>query len=166
MVGKLAVSLAGHDKGSIFLVIREDGDVIWLADGISRLYQSPKRKKRKHVQLVLNGGMDSSELEDLFQNPADADTKIKRCIKLYSMEKANERRQDMSKADVIEIEGTVVEKLPNTMFQVELENGHRVLAHISGKLRQNFIRILPGDKVTLELSPYDLSKGRIIWRDK
>lgn len=92
MVGKLAVSLAGHDKGSIFLVIREDGDVIWLADGISRLYQSPKRKKRKHVQLVLNGGMDSSELEDLFQNPADADPKIKRCIKLYSMEKANERR--------------------------------------------------------------------------
>ena len=65
----------------------------------------------------------------------------------------------MSKSDVIEIEGTVVEKLPNTMFRVELENGHRVLATISGKLRQNFIRILPGDKVTLELSPYDLSKG-------
>ena len=72
----------------------------------------------------------------------------------------------MSKADVIEIEGTVVEKLPNTMFQVELENGHKVLAHISGKLRQNFIRILPGDKVTLELSPYVFSKARISWRDK
>ncbi|MCR5118319.1 MAG: translation initiation factor IF-1 [Lachnospiraceae bacterium] len=72
----------------------------------------------------------------------------------------------MSKADVIEIEGTVTEKLPNTMFKVKLENGHEVLAHISGKLRQNFIKILPGDKVTLELSPYDLSKGRIIWRDK
>ena len=72
----------------------------------------------------------------------------------------------MSKADVIEIEGTVVEKLPNAMFQVELVNGHQVLAHISGKLRMNFIKILPGDKVTLELSPYDLSKGRIIWRDK
>lgn len=72
----------------------------------------------------------------------------------------------MSKADVIEIEGTVVEKLPNTMFQVELENGHRVLAHISGKLRQNFIRILPGDKVTMEMSPYDLTKGRITWRSK
>mgnify|MGYP001073318130 CR=1 FL=1 len=72
----------------------------------------------------------------------------------------------MSKADVIEIEGTVVEKLPNAMFQVELENGHKVLAHISGKLRMNFIRILPGDKVTLELSPYDLTKGRIVWRDK
>lgn len=72
----------------------------------------------------------------------------------------------MSKADVIEIEGTVVEKLPNAMFKVELENGHQVLAHISGKLRMNFIKILPGDTVTLELSPYDLSKGRIIWRDK
>ena len=72
----------------------------------------------------------------------------------------------MSKADVIEIEGTVIEKLPNAMFQVELENGRQVLAHISGKLRMNYIRILPGDKVTIELSPYDLSKGRIIWRDK
>ena len=72
----------------------------------------------------------------------------------------------MSKADVVEIEGTVIEKLPNAMFQVELENGHKVLAHISGKLRMNFIKIVPGDKVTLELSPYDLTKGRIIWRDK
>ena len=72
----------------------------------------------------------------------------------------------MSKSDVIEVEGKVVEKLPNAMFKVELENGHQVLAHISGKLRMNFIRILPGDKVTIELSPYDLSKGRIIWRDK
>lgn len=72
----------------------------------------------------------------------------------------------MSKTDVIEIEGVVVEKLPNAMFNVELENGHIVLAHISGKLRMNFIKILPGDKVTLEMSPYDLSKGRIVWRDK
>ena len=72
----------------------------------------------------------------------------------------------MSKSDVIEIEGTVVEKLPNTMFRVELENKHVVLAHISGKLRMNFIRILPGDKVTVEMSPYDLSKGRIAFRYK
>ncbi|MBQ6441171.1 MAG: translation initiation factor IF-1 [Lachnospiraceae bacterium] len=72
----------------------------------------------------------------------------------------------MSKADVIEVEGKVLEKLPNAMFSVELENGHQVLAHISGKLRMNYIRILPGDKVTLEMSPYDLTKGRIIWRDK
>ena len=67
---------------------------------------------------------------------------------------------------MIEIEGKVIEKLPNAMFRVELENKHVVLAVISGKLRQNFIRILPGDKVTLELSPYDLNRGRIIWRDK
>ena len=73
---------------------------------------------------------------------------------------------EMSKEDVIEIEGIVVEKLPNAMFKVELENGHQVLAHISGKLRKNFIRILPGDKVTMGMSPYDLTKGRITWRDK
>ena len=73
---------------------------------------------------------------------------------------------DLSKEDVIEVEGTVVETLPNTNFKVELENGHQVLAHISGKLRMNYIKILPGDKVKLELSPYDLSKGRITWRAK
>ncbi|MGN0165260.1 MAG: translation initiation factor IF-1 [Lachnospiraceae bacterium] len=72
----------------------------------------------------------------------------------------------MSKSDVLEIEGKVVEKLPNAMFRVELENGHIVLAHISGKLRMNYIKIVPGDTVTLEMSPYDLTKGRIVWRDK
>ena len=72
----------------------------------------------------------------------------------------------MSKTDVIAMEGKVLEKLPNAMFRVELENGLEVLAHISGKLRMNYIRILPGDKVTVEMSPYDLSKGRITWRAK
>jgi translation initiation factor IF-1 len=72
----------------------------------------------------------------------------------------------LARDDVIEVEGTVVEALPNAMFQVELENGHQILAHISGKLRMNFIRILPGDKVTVELSPYDLTRGRITWRGK
>ena len=72
----------------------------------------------------------------------------------------------MSKSDVIEVEGKVLEKLPNAMFRVELQNKHVVLAHISGKLRMNYIRILPGDKVTIELSPYDLDMGRIIWRDQ
>ena len=72
----------------------------------------------------------------------------------------------MAKTDSIELEGTVLEKLPNAMFRVELEIGHEILAHISGKLRMKYIRILPGDKVTLEMSPYDLTKGRIIWRDK
>ena len=72
----------------------------------------------------------------------------------------------MSKDDVFELEGRVVEALPNAMFQVKLENGHVILAHISGKLRMNFIRILPGDSVTLEMSPYDLTKGRIVFRKK
>lgn len=72
----------------------------------------------------------------------------------------------MAKEDVLEIEGTVLEALPNAMFQVELKNGHKILAHISGKLRMHYIRILPGDKVTVEISPYDLTKGRITWRAK
>lgn len=72
----------------------------------------------------------------------------------------------MAKEDVIEVEGVVVDSMPNAMFKVQLENGHQLLAHISGKLRMNFIRILPGDKVTVEMSPYDLSKGRITWRTK
>ena len=72
----------------------------------------------------------------------------------------------MAKEDVIEIEGTVVDSLPNAQFKVELPNGHQILAQISGKLRMNYIRILPGDKVTVEMSPYDLTKGRITWRSK
>ncbi len=72
----------------------------------------------------------------------------------------------MSKDDVLEVEGTILEALPNAQFKVELSNGHQILAHISGKLRMNYIRILPGDRVTVEMSPYDLTKGRITWRAK
>ena len=72
----------------------------------------------------------------------------------------------MAKDDVIEAEGIVIDALPNAMFSVELSNGHKILAHISGKLRMNFIRILPGDKVTVQMSPYDLTRGRITWRGK
>ena len=72
----------------------------------------------------------------------------------------------MSKEDVLEVEGVILEALPKAQFKVELSNGHKILAHISGKLRMNFIRILPGDKVTVEMSPYDLTKGRITWRAK
>ncbi len=72
----------------------------------------------------------------------------------------------MAKDDVIEVEGTVLDKLPNAMFKVELDNGHKIIAHLSGKLRKNFIRIIPGDSVKIEMSPYDLTKGRITWRGK
>ena len=76
------------------------------------------------------------------------------------------RDRNLAKSDMIEVEGIVVESLPNTTFQVDIGNGHTILAHISGKLRMNFIRILPGDKVTVEMSPYDLTRGRITWRSK
>ncbi len=75
-------------------------------------------------------------------------------------------RNNMSKEDAITVEGKVVEPLPNAMFRMELDNGHRILAYISGKMRMHYIRILPGDKVTVELSPYDLTKGRITYRSK
>ncbi len=76
------------------------------------------------------------------------------------------RDRNLAKSDMIEVEGVVIESLPNTTFQVDIGNGHTILAHISGKLRMNFIRILPGDKVTVEMSPYDLTRGRITWRSK
>ena len=72
----------------------------------------------------------------------------------------------MSKSDVIEVDGVVTESYPNAMFEVQLPNGHKILAHVSGKMRMNYIRIYPGDKVTIELSPYDLTRGRITWRSK
>jgi translation initiation factor IF-1 len=72
----------------------------------------------------------------------------------------------LSKSDVIEVEGVVTESYPNAMFEVELPNGHKILAHVSGKMRMNYIRIYPGDRVTIELSPYDLTRGRITWRSK
>lgn len=75
-------------------------------------------------------------------------------------------RAEMARKDLIQTEGTIIETLPNAMFRVELDNGHKVLAHVSGKMRMSYIKILPGDRVLLELSPYDLSRGRIVWRYK
>ena len=150
-VGNLAQSIAGHDKNEIFVIIKEEGEYVYLSDGRGRSLRKPKRKNKKHIQPIYYRNELLSEIK--------SDEDIKRVIQLF--------KKEVEKiVDLIEIEGTVIEKLPNAMFQVELENGHQVLAHISGKLRMNYIRILPGDKVTIELSPYDLSKGRIIWRDK
>lgn len=91
MVGKLAVSLAGHDKGSVFLILREEAGSVYVADGVLRHYASPKKKNTKHIQPVFKEGMEAGELAALSENPADADIKIKRCIRLY-MEKINSRR--------------------------------------------------------------------------
>ena len=152
-IGMMARSLAGHDRGKMYMILSQDEQYVYLSDGVYRTVDKLKKKKKKHIQIdyrISSGTVMSSEQEE--------NTATKTGNKTGGYE--------MSKADVIEVEGTVLEKLPNAMFKVELENKHVVLAHISGKLRMNFIRILPGDKVTMELSPYDLTKGRIIWRDK
>ena len=151
--GMFARSLAGHDKGRLYVISDVQEPYVFLVDGKIRTANRPKKKKLIHVQ------------PDYEMTDAVRDEDIRKALKEKSCKELKEP-QSMSKADVIEVEGTVLEKLPNAMFKVELENKHVVLAHISGKLRMNFIRILPGDKVTIELSPYDLDKGRIIWRDK
>ena len=151
--GMFARSLAGHDKGRLYVISDVQEPYVFLVDGKIRTANRPKKKKLIHVQ------------PDYEMTDAVRDEDIRKVLKEKSCKELKEE-QSMSKADVIEVEGTVLEKLPNAMFKVELENKHVVLAHISGKLRMNFIRILPGDKVTIELSPYDLDKGRIIWRDK
>ena len=151
--GMFARSLAGHDKGKLYVISDVQEPYVFLVDGKIRTANRPKKKKLIHVQ------------PDYEMTDAVRDEDIRKALKEKSC-KELKHHQSMSKADVIEVEGTVLEKLPNAMFKVELENKHVVLAHISGKLRMNFIRILPGDKVTIELSPYDLDKGRIIWRDK
>ena len=151
--GMFARSLAGHDKGRLYVISDVQEPYVFLVDGKIRTANRPKKKKLIHVQ------------PDYEMTDAVRDEDIRKVLKEKSCKELKED-ESMSKADVIEVEGTVLEKLPNAMFKVELENKHVVLAHISGKLRMNFIRILPGDKVTIELSPYDLDKGRIIWRDK
>ena len=151
--GMFARSLAGHDKGKLYVISDVQEPYVFLVDGKIRTANRPKKKKLIHVQ------------PDYEMTDAVRDEDIRKALKEISFKEFKED-YSMSKADVIEVEGTVLEKLPNAMFKVELENKHVVLAHISGKLRMNFIRILPGDKVTIELSPYDLDKGRIIWRDK
>ena len=151
--GMFARSLAGHDKGKLYVISDVQEPYVFLVDGKIRTANRPKKKKLIHVQ------------PDYEMTDAVRDEDIRKALKEKSCKDLKED-YSMSKADVIEVEGTVLEKLPNAMFKVELENKHVVLAHISGKLRMNFIRILPGDKVTIELSPYDLDKGRIIWRDK
>ena len=151
--GMFARSLAGHDKGRLYVISDVQEPYVFLVDGKIRTANRPKKKKLIHVQ------------PDYEMTDAVRDEDIRKALKEKSCKELKED-ESMSKADVIEVEGTVREKLPNAMFIVELENKHVVLAHISGKLRMNFIRILPGDKVTIELSPYDLDKGRIIWRDK
>ena len=166
--GQLVRSKAGRDKTRILAVLAVEGPMLWLADGDLRKVGDPKRKKARHVAPT------STVLENELLN---SDQSLRNAIAAYEAGCANWRNPSkeaisLSKEDVIEVEGIVREAMPNTVFKVELlnkegkPNGHTVLAHISGKLRTNFIRILPGDKVTMEMSPYDLTKARITWRSK
>ena len=156
-VGSLVISKAGRDKGDMFIVLSISDGFAYLANGELRKVDRPKKKKLKHLQ-------GTNMVSEFIANKIEVIGKVRtqRCERHWHSQEG----MTMAKDNVLELEGTVVETLPNAMFQVELENGHRVLAHISGKLRMNFIKILPGDKVTLEMSPYDLSRGRITWRSK
>ena len=160
---EFAKSMSGHDRNQYYLIIKKDDEFVYLVNGTTKPLTKPKKKNRKHIQIIKH---ISDEITGLFDGDP-TDITIRKAIKIIEKQLKQLNKEDyMSKADVIEVEGVVVEKLPNAFFKVELENGHQILATISGKLRMNFIRILPGDKVTIEMSPYDLSKGRIIWRDK
>ena len=155
------------DTGEYYLVVGyAEKNFVLLANGLNRTLKT-KKKNPRHLRVHQSG---SVELADKICRQTIRDEEVVQAIremvgKVNPGEKGRETAR-MSKKDVIEVEGTVVEPLPNAMFRVELENGHKVLAHVSGKIRMNFIRILPGDKVLVELSPYDLTRGRITYRYK
>ena len=135
-ISDVVMSTAGRDQGEWFYVIDADPVYLFLANGKDRTIEKPKRKKRKHTKKVLR-----------------SETRV--AGKILSGDK------------VLNSELRIVtDALPNAMFKVDIGNGHTILAHISGKLRMNFIKILPGDKVTVQMSPYDLTQGRITWRSK
>ena len=158
-------SVAGRDTGSYFFVLATEEDFLLLADGKRRRLESPKRKRR--TPCAVCGG--KRQLPSLKRSEAAKKSQTVSFVEPSPRMSAvikTRRDRNLAKSDMIEVEGVVVESLPNTTFQVDIGNGHTILAHISGKLRMNFIRILPGDKVTVEMSPYDLTRGRITWRSK
>ena len=166
-LGRGVVSKQGRDAGRAMLIVGiVDGDYVLVACmAIFARSNGQREKKLKHLDLkyVVHDGV--AEALGAGRRLENAD--IRRAIgDVFGLAGTAGRSENLSKSDVIEVEGTIVEAYPNAMFQVELQNGHKILAHISGKLRMNFIRILPGDKVTVELSPYDLTRGRITWRGK
>lgn len=158
--GMIVKSAAGHDKDGFYVIVDIIDGCAYIADGDLRKLEKPKKKNVKHLKptktvIPIQEMTTNKKLRDLLKS-----------FQTWNLNDNQGGEYCLSKEDVIEIEGTVIEALPNAQFQVELENGYKILAHISGKLRMNFIRILPGDKVTVEISPYDLTKGRITWRSK
>jgi len=163
LIGRVVYSKAGRDKGRFFIIVEHtDENYVYICDGDTRKIENTKKKKIKHLAFT-NLTADNIK-ESLLVNGNISNSTIRKFLQSHDMNK--EVWDLMAKEDVIEMQGTVLESLPNAVFEVELESGHKILAHISGKLRMNYIRILPGDKVTVELSPYDLTRGRITWRAK
>lgn len=164
VLGRVVVSRAGRDRGRAFLIVGVvDEAHVLLSDGATRRLARPKKKKLMHLRIE---PAVAGEIAESLRVGRPCSTRISaRGLQRSGMTEKN-RRDSLSKQDVIEVEGIVSEAHPNAMFEVKLQNGHKILATISGKLRMNFIRILPGDKVTVELSPYDLTRGRITWRGK
>ena len=152
--GQIVQATAGRDKGGVFCVVAMDQrqERLLLADGKRRKVSRPKAKKLGHVRQLteVRQEYDHPAIHKLRQGEPVSDRELRRALAAF----------------MIELEGIVTESLPNTTFHVDIGNGHIILAHISGKLRMNFIRILPGDKVTVQMSPYDLTRGRITWRSK
>ena len=149
-------------RGCLFCVLDASDGVLLLADGKQRRVAAPKRKNAKHVEYV--GAMDHPAIELVREGQPVRDRQLRQ--RAGRPFETKWRYDALAKDDMIELEGVVTEALPNTTFNVDIGNGHIILAHISGKLRMNFIRILPGDKVTVQMSPYDLTRGRITWRSK
>ena len=162
----LVVSKAGRDQGQLFYVIDADEQFVYLADGKSRRLEKPKRKKRKHVQQVPR--TESRIAEKIRNGEKVLNSELRKELASFGQKLSQNQGGYLilAKDDVIELEGIVTDALPNAMFSVDIGGGHTILAHISGKLRMNFIKILPGDKVTVQMSPYDLTRGRITWRSK
>ena len=162
----LIVSKAGRDKGQLFFVIDADEQYVYLADGKSRKLEKPKRKKRRHVQAAFQ--TESRIAEKIRNGEKVLNSELRKELASLGQKQSQNQGGELilAKDDVIELEGIVTDALPNAMFTVDIGGGHTILAHISGKLRMNFIKILPGDKVTVQMSPYDLTRGRITWRSK
>lgn len=153
--GDIVISNSGRDKGQKYIVWKIENKFVYLVNGKSRKIANPKKKNAKHITIY----QKSDEALINFNGPKINDAYLRKILNQWEGE-------FMSKEDVIEFEGVVEEVLPNTSFLVRLSNGHVITAYISGRLRMNYIKILEGDKVKVEISPYDLTRGRITWRAK
>ncbi len=162
-IGDIVLSLSGRDKGQYFLLVDIEDKYAFIANGKSRKVKALKKKNLKHLKSVKIAVL--TEIAIRIQSGQPVGNQILAKAIKSELQK-NRRIKFVSKDDVIETEGVIVEALPNATFTVKLSNGHIITAYISGKLRMHYIKIIPGDSVKLEMSPYDLTKGRIIWRSK